>query len=114
MFQNRILKAGARPTPMHSSIMASRTVTQLRLEVPKAPSKIPWYTWMGFNLVMAKMKMPLTTRDSSTAMIRMAQALGRGMASRLAIRSACCTVSSALSHTRIRASSPPRAAKASW
>ena len=35
-------------------------------------------------------------------------------ASSTAVRSACCTVSSALSHTRIRASSPPRAAKASW
>ncbi len=82
-----ILKAGASPTPMHSSIMASRTVTQLRRGVPKAPSKMPSYTWKGFSLVTAKMKMPLTTRDSSTAMIRMAHALGRAMPSRLAMRS---------------------------
>ena len=41
MFQKRILKAGARPTPMHRSIMASRTVTQVRRAVPKAPSKMP-------------------------------------------------------------------------
>ena len=87
MFQKRILKAGASPTPMHSSIMASRTVTQLRRGVPKAPSKMPSYTWKGFSLVTAKMKMPLTTRDSSTAMIRMAHALGRAMPSRLAMRS---------------------------
>ena len=37
MFQNRILKAGARPTPMHSSIMVSRMVVQVRLVVPRAP-----------------------------------------------------------------------------
>ena len=40
MFQNFILKAGARPMPMHSSIMASRMVTQLRREEPKAPSNM--------------------------------------------------------------------------
>ena len=38
MFQKRILKAGASPTPMHSSIMESRIVTQARRLVPKAPS----------------------------------------------------------------------------
>ena len=37
MFQNFILKAGARPTPMHSRVMVSRMVTQLRREDPKAP-----------------------------------------------------------------------------
>ena len=37
MFQNRIWKAGARPTAMHSRKAVSLTVTQVRFRVPKAP-----------------------------------------------------------------------------
>jgi hypothetical protein len=40
MFQNFILKAGARPMAMHSIIMVSRMVAQERLGVPKAPSNM--------------------------------------------------------------------------
>ena len=93
MFQNRILKAGARPTPMHSSIMASRMVTQDRRSVPKAPSTMASYTCTGFSLVTAKMNRPLTTRDKITPITRMPHALGVAMASRLAMRSRgslCC------------------------
>ena len=48
MFQNRMAKAGASPTPIHSSIMASRMVIQVRLGVPKAPDHMALYTLRGF------------------------------------------------------------------
>ena len=47
-----ILKAGASPTPMHSSIMVSRMVTHIRLLVPKAPSNMAPYTFRGFSSTM--------------------------------------------------------------
>jgi hypothetical protein len=43
MFQNRILKAGARPTAMQSSIMVSRMVAQNRLAVLKAAVNTWWH-----------------------------------------------------------------------
>ena len=51
-FQKRILNAGARPTPMHSSIIISRTVIQMRRFEPNAPLNMVTYTFRGLSLVM--------------------------------------------------------------